>query len=97
MTVKSLMDYRNHIPDNREGADSHIFHALRTGICYSASKHHLYLTDETPTPDDNDDATLDEAAREERKYVRRRLREEFQREPSEEEIDEWLRQHTEGY
>ena len=43
------------------------------------------------------DAPLDDAARREREYVRRRLREELQREPTESELDEWLRQHTEGY
>jgi len=51
--------------------------------------------DETPAPDN--DASLEEAVREEREYVRQRLREELQREPTEEEVDEWLRQHTEGY
>ena len=51
--------------------------------------------DETPAPDDDD--SLEDAVREEREYVRSRLREELQREPTEEEIDEWLRQHTEGY
>ena len=40
---------------------------------------------------------LEGEARKEREYVRRRLREELQREPAEEELDEWLRQHTEGY
>lgn len=40
---------------------------------------------------------LDDAARSEREYVRSRLREELQHEPTEEEIDEWLREHTEGY
>ncbi|HEV7377070.1 MAG TPA: hypothetical protein VGN95_20300 [Pyrinomonadaceae bacterium] len=42
-------------------------------------------------------STLDDAARSEREYVRQRLREELKREPTEEEIDEWVRQHTEGY
>ncbi len=45
----------------------------------------------------SEDAPLDEAVREEREYVRGRLREELKREPAEEEIDEWLRQQTEGY
>jgi hypothetical protein len=40
---------------------------------------------------------LEEAAREEREYARRRVREELGREPGEDEIDEWLRQQTEGY
>jgi hypothetical protein len=40
---------------------------------------------------------LEEVAREEHEYVRRRLREELKREPTEEEMDEWLRQQTEGH
>ncbi|HEX8098043.1 MAG TPA: hypothetical protein VF507_08405 [Pyrinomonadaceae bacterium] len=43
------------------------------------------------------DAGLDEAARKEREYVRERLRSELKREPTEEELNEWLRRHTEGY
>lgn len=43
------------------------------------------------------DAPLDDAAQAEREYVRQRLRDELQREPTEEEVDEWLRQQTEGY
>ncbi|HEV7859398.1 MAG TPA: hypothetical protein VGO91_12335 [Pyrinomonadaceae bacterium] len=43
------------------------------------------------------DAGLNDAARDEQEYVRERLREELKREPTEEEMDEWLREHTEGY
>jgi hypothetical protein len=43
------------------------------------------------------DAPLDDTARTEREYVRGRLQEELKREPTEQEVDEWLRQHTEGY
>jgi HEPN domain-containing protein len=43
------------------------------------------------------DATLEEAAEREHEYLRRRLRDELQREPTEEELNEWLREHTEGY
>jgi len=43
------------------------------------------------------DAGLDDAARDEREFIRGRLREELEREPTDEEVDEWLRQHTEGY
>jgi len=50
----------------------------------------------TSEPDDAD-APLDDAARGEREYVRERLREELKREPTDSELDEWLRQHTEGY
>jgi hypothetical protein len=52
--------------------------------------------DETPEAVEGDDS-LSDAAESERDYVRRRLREESGREPSEEEVDEWLRRHTEGY
>jgi hypothetical protein len=53
-------------------------------------------SEEVTEPDDAD-APLDDAARSERDYVRQRLREELKREPTENELDEWLRQHTEGY
>ncbi|HEX8143229.1 MAG TPA: hypothetical protein VF553_11580 [Pyrinomonadaceae bacterium] len=49
------------------------------------------------TPSEGADAELEDAARDEREYVRERLREELGREPTPEELDEWLRQHTEGY
>jgi len=54
-------------------------------------------SEEATEPDEGGDAPLDDAARDEREYVRQRLREELQREPTESELDEWLRQHTEGY
>ena len=44
-----------------------------------------------------DAGTLEDVARREREYLRGRLREELGREPSGEEVDEWLREHTEGY
>ncbi|HYX41741.1 MAG TPA: hypothetical protein VE821_08590 [Pyrinomonadaceae bacterium] len=43
------------------------------------------------------DESLAETAREERDYLRERLRTELGREPSNDELDEWLREHTEGY
>ena len=43
------------------------------------------------------DDALDETAQMEREYVRSRLREELKREPTDEELDELLRQQTEGY
>ena len=43
------------------------------------------------------DHELEDAARDEREYVRQRLLEELGREPTQSELDEWLRQHTEGY
>ena len=40
---------------------------------------------------------LNSVARTEHEYLHERLRVELGREPTEEELDEWLRQHTEGY
>ena len=45
----------------------------------------------------NGGETLADAARDEREVAARRLREELNRDPTDEEIDEWLRRHTEGY
>jgi hypothetical protein len=53
-------------------------------------------SEEAPAPDDLE-TPLDDAAQSEREYVRQRLREELKREPTDSELDEWLRQHTEGY
>jgi hypothetical protein len=46
---------------------------------------------------DTDDATLEDAARHEQDYLRARLRDELGREPTDEELREWQREHTEGY
>jgi hypothetical protein len=40
---------------------------------------------------------LEQVAEIEHEYLHQRLREELGREPTEKELDEWLRQHTEGY
>ena len=50
-----------------------------------------------PEDGSEEPATLEDTARQERDYLRARLRDELKREPSEEELNEWLRQHTEGY
>jgi hypothetical protein len=42
-------------------------------------------------------ASLADVAQTEQEYLHERLRKELGREPTEEELDEWLRQHTEGY
>jgi hypothetical protein len=52
---------------------------------------------EEATEPNESDTTLGDAARSEREYVRQRLREELKREPTELELDEWVRRHTEGY
>ena len=57
----------------------------------------LTASDEDGPETDNADSGLEDAARTERDYLRQRLRDELQREPTEQELDEWLRQHTEGY
>lgn len=41
--------------------------------------------------------TLADAARDERDVAAHRLRQELNRDPTDAEIDEWLRHHTEGY
>ncbi len=40
---------------------------------------------------------LESAVRAEREYIRRSLREQLEHEPTEEELDEWLREHTESF
>ena len=59
-------------------------------------------TEDTPDIDANDGRetggeSLADAVRDEQELPRERLRQELNREPSEEEVKEWLRQHTEGY
>jgi DNA-directed RNA polymerase specialized sigma subunit len=41
--------------------------------------------------------SLEDAARDSQEVARASLREELGREPNDEEIDEWLREHTESY
>ena len=45
----------------------------------------------------NTDDSLEAAARDEREYARERLGAELEREPSDEEVDKWLSEQTEGY
>ena len=61
-----------------------------------AARQSFFSSEESSEPEQGNNS-LDEAAKMEREYVRRRLRDEMGREPSEEEVDEWLRRHTEGY
>jgi hypothetical protein len=49
------------------------------------------------TDDEAGGDTLEDAARDERRLARGRLRAELGRDPTEEEISEWLRRQTEGY
>ena len=62
----------------------------------------LSLTPETEEPEEPEtdggaDDSLEDAARKEREYMRERLRSELNRDPTEEELNDWLRRHTEGY
>lgn len=47
--------------------------------------------------DANENSKLEDVAQGEHEYLHQRLRDDLGREPTEEELDEWLRQHTEGY
>ena len=49
--------------------------------------------DDASIPDDE----LNSIAQEEREFVRQSLATELGREPTEEELNEWLREHTESY
>ena len=57
---------------------------------------HGFISEESREPEEPD-AGLEDAARSERDYLRQRLRDELEREPTEQELDDYLRQHTEGY
>ena len=53
--------------------------------------------DKPETAGGGGDASLEEIAEREREYLRGRLRDEWRRDPTEEELDEWLREHTEAH
>lgn len=55
------------------------------------------LEDEQNKESEIADSKLEDVAQTEHDYLHQRLREDLGREPTEEELDEWLRQHTEGY
>ncbi|HLL75196.1 MAG TPA: hypothetical protein VK421_07995 [Pyrinomonadaceae bacterium] len=57
----------------------------------------LLAAEQRPDEGGGTSGTLDDVARREREDMRPRLRDELGREPTEEELDEWLRRHTEGY
>ena len=45
----------------------------------------------------DEDDELENVAAEEEQFVREQLQKEFGREPTDEEVNEWLREHTESY
>jgi hypothetical protein len=57
----------------------------------------MTFEDEQDAGDSEKEGKLAEVAQSEHDYLHQRLREELGREPTEAELDEWLRQHTEGY
>jgi hypothetical protein len=58
----------------------------------------VIMTSEKGETDEVDRSSgLKDAAESEHEYLHERLRMELGREPTENELDEWLRQHTEGY
>jgi hypothetical protein len=64
----------------------------------TAEIHVMALNDEENKGAEDETATkLQDVAEAEHQYLHQRLRAELGREPTETELDEWLRQHTEGY
>ncbi len=55
------------------------------------------MSSEKQQPETNESSELKDVVRAENEFLQERLREEMGREPTAEELDEWLRQHTEGY
>jgi hypothetical protein len=93
------LSFDNFIPQDEPGKCA----LTNSELCAPGRGHALrgiLSVEENPSPESteqNTDDELEEAARTERDYLRQRLRQELQREPTEQELDEWLRQHTEGY
>jgi hypothetical protein len=54
-------------------------------------------SDKDPVDGVNEEDGLSDAVRAEQEFVRQRLRAEFGREPTADEMNEWLREQTEGY
>jgi hypothetical protein len=81
---------------NIDGQREQVFGTLRQ-IAYLMDTEPPGSDAEGATPPEDVEPELEEAARREREYLRERLREELGREPTPEEMDEWLRRHTEGY
>ena len=57
----------------------------------------MTLNDKETKDAEGGENKLEEVAENEHQYLHERLRAELGREPTETELDEWLRQHTEGY
>ena len=74
-----------------------LFRVGLRGASGGVEETELFAADQSPDEEGGASGTLDDVARREREDMRPRLRDELGREPTEEELDEWLRRHTEGY
>ena len=70
--------------------------AIETSLATAEIKV-MALDDEKNEAGETQENRLEDVARNEHEYLHERLREDLGREPTEAELDEWLRQHTEGY
>ena len=73
----------------------------RVAITMSLSSREVQVMNLKDEPEESAEPSssmeLNEIAEAEHEYLHQRLREELGREPTEPELEEWLRQHTEGY
>jgi hypothetical protein len=95
----SHLYFASFITHEEPGRTSSLARGLRAKGCDPAPRI-ILSTEENPSTESTEESAdheLEDAARTERDYLRQRLQEELQREPTEQELDEWLRQHTEGY
>src|SRR6185295_7353592 len=70
--------------------------AIETSLATAEIKV-MTLNDEENQEGKTEENGLGDVAQNEHEYLHQRLREDLGREPTEAELDEWLRQHTEGY
>jgi hypothetical protein len=71
---------------------------IETSLATAEVQVMTFEDEENKHPDGTEsNAKLEEVAKTEHEYLHQRLRDDLGREPTEEELDEWLRQHTEGY
>lgn len=72
--------------------------AIETSLATAEVKVMTLEGEENKTTENTEsDAKLADVAQSEHAYLHQRLRDDLGREPTEAELDEWLRQHTEGY
>ena len=71
--------------------------AIETALATGEIKVMALSDEEKRDEEGKTDNKLNDVAESEHEYLHQRLRDELGREPTEPELDEWLRQHTEGY